>query len=250
MVYLNKLDSLVIFDRVQSLDPDWRKAWVCHFQGKPEVLQGQLVSAEVPGHMETFEGGTIEMTWGDGVLTPPDPDDPGRLFIRTLLPEQTRVHRIGGDGYEAWWDGRNRTMDSKKADVLIKRLDAGRWRIEVSPKVPKKFDVFLHVLHITDTKTSAMPSTAVITSDHKKMTGVSTGAHVILFGRKKMVEGGVSYTVAQGKKEHLLVDLKPSTAYSVTGTADGTGLMTTSPEGTLRFKTEGAATVSLAPKGE
>ncbi|MFO7869367.1 MAG: hypothetical protein R6U95_08745, partial [Bacteroidales bacterium] len=105
-------------------------------------------------------------------------------------------------------------------------------------------------LHITDTKTSAMPPTAVITSDRKKMTGVSTGGHVILFGQKGMVEGGVSYTAPQGENAHLVVDLKPGTAYAVTGTADGTGLMTTSPEGTLRFKTKGAATVTLAPKGE
>ena len=56
MVYLLGADDLVIFDRVQALDPSWRKAWLTHFQGKPEVVDGKLLDAEVSGHIEDFSG--------------------------------------------------------------------------------------------------------------------------------------------------------------------------------------------------
>jgi hypothetical protein len=138
MVYLPESGNLVVFDRVNSLDPSWRKAWLCHFQGKPEISGGQLLSTEVPGHIEDFGGGIVAATWGDGVLKPPDPGDPGRLFIQTLLPRRHVIRRIGGDGYEAWVNGKNRTGDDKK---ILDKVDAGRWRIEVSPVEPKKFDL-------------------------------------------------------------------------------------------------------------
>jgi hypothetical protein len=116
MVYLTNTNNLIVFDRVQALDASWRKAWVCHFQKKPEMPGGQLLSAEVPGHIEDFNADTIRMTWGDGVLRPPNPDDPGRLFIQVLLPENSIVRRIGGNGYQAWANGKNRTGDGH--DIL------------------------------------------------------------------------------------------------------------------------------------
>lgn len=247
MVYLMETNNLIVFDRVQSLDAAWRKAWVCHFQGKPEVVDGKLIAAEVPGHIEDFNGSSIQMTWGDGVLKPPDSDDPGRLFIRTLLPEAHIIRRIGGDGYEAWWNGKNRTGDSKKAKALISKLDAGRWRVEVSPAIPRKFDTFLHVLHITDTKTDKTPLMEKVESKNREMFGVSVGGKLVMFGRKGQVDGEISYRAPKGKIEHLIVDLKCGGRYSVTGPTEKENQMTASGEGTLRFTTDGVVSVRVTP---
>jgi hypothetical protein len=248
MVYLMDTNNLLVFDRVQALDASWRKAWLLHSQGKPEVLDGRLINAEVPGHIEDFNGGTVQITWGDGVLKPPNPDDPGRLFVQTLLPEEHIIRRIGGDGYEAWVNGKNRTGDSKKAKAVIKKLDAGRWRIEVSPAVPRKFDNFLHAIHITDTKTDMMPAAEKIESKDGKMVGAAVGGRLVMFGRRGTIEGEVSYRTPKGKTEHLIVDLNPGDKYFVTGTGEGKNEMTASREGTLRFSANGPGAVRLTPK--
>ncbi len=244
MVYLMGTDDLVIFDRVQSLDPSWRKAWLTHFQGKPEVVDGRLLKAEVPGHIEEFVGGTIRMTWDEGVLKPPDPGDPGRLFIRTFLPKNHYIRRIGGDGYEAWWNGKNRTGDGHK---IIDKVDAGRWRIEVSPAEPRKFDNFLHLIHICDTKTEKMPPAEMVEAENRKMVGVLVGEWLVMFGRKGEVEGEVSYKAPKERIENLVVDLKRGRKYRVTGIVGGEKMMTVSPEGTLRFVTLGSGEVKLIP---
>lgn len=244
MVYLPKSNNLVVFDRVNALDPSWRKAWLCHFQGKPEISGGKVLSAEVPGHIEDFGGGIVSATWGDGVLKPPDPDDPGRLFIQTLLPRKHVIRRIGGDGYEAWVNGKNRTGDDKK---ILDKVDAGRWRIEVSPVEPRKSDIFLHLLHIGDTRTARMPPAEVVESEDGKMSGLSTGGWVVLFGKTGPVSGGVAYRAPGGRAENLLVDMQKGAAYNVTGAEGGTRRMIASAEGTLRLVSTGPASVRISP---
>ncbi len=244
MVYLRGTDDLVIFDRVQSLDPSWRKAWLVHFQGRPEVVNGRLLKAEVPGHIEDFTGDIVRMTWGDGVLKPPNPDDPGRLFIRTFLPKDHSVRRIGGDGYEAWWNGKNRTGDGHK---IIDKVDAGRWRIEVSPVRPRRFDNFLHLIHICDTRTAKMPPAEMVESENRDMVGVSVGGWLVMFGRKGEVKGDVSFRAPGGKTENLVVDLLQGRKYRVTGIVGGEQEMTVSQEGSLRFVSPGPGMVRLVP---
>jgi hypothetical protein len=211
------------------------------------VVDGELLKTDVPGHIEDFNGDTIEMTWGDGVLKPPSPDDPGRLFIKTLLPEKHIIRRVGGDGYEAWWNGKNRTRDTKKSKTIITSLDAGRWRVEISPAIPKRFDTFLNVIHITDTQTQKMPHTEKIVSEHHKMVGVSMGGKLVMFGRKGKVDGDVSYHAPVGRIEHLIVDLKRGGRYLVTGSVQGKNEMNASKEGTLRFTTGDSVIVRITP---
>ena len=245
MAYLTNSNNLIIFDRVQSMDASWRKAWLCHFQGKPELVNGNPIRVDVPGHIEDFDGDTIRMTWADGVLQPPDPKDPGRLFIKTVLPEKHFIRRIGGDGYEAWWNGKNRTGDDKKK--LIDRLDAGRWRVEVSPSEARKFDNFLHVIHICDTETDKMPPVQRIDSKGRKMVGVSAGRWVVMFGRLGEVEGEISYFAPQTNVDHLIVDLIRDQRYIVEDTAGGTKIVMSSSEGTLRISTGPSGNIRIKP---
>ncbi len=244
MVYFPNSDNLIVFDRVQSLDPTWRKAWLSHFQGKPEIVGGKLLHAEVPGHIEEFSGDVIEMTWADGVLKPPDPNDPGRLFIRTFLPEKHTIRRVGGDGYEEWANGKNRTGDMHK---IIDKVDAGRWRVEISPVEPRSFDTFLHLIHIGDSKTKTIPSSEMITSKDGRMVGVMVEGSLVMFGQKGQVRGQVVYEVPQGKFDHLLVDLLPGAGYLLSGSDVVQQKMTVSPEGTLRFATTSPGTIKLIP---
>ena len=83
------------------------------------------------------------ITLENGVLPPPDPKDPGRLLIRTFLPEKHYIRRIGGKGYRFWAGGKNRDSGNgyiKKYAVPGSRhpIEAGAWRI-VSLRVGPPF---------------------------------------------------------------------------------------------------------------
>jgi hypothetical protein len=234
---------LVVFDRVNALDPTYRKAWLLHSIGKPDV-SGKMAKADVPGHIEDFDGDTVTITWSDGVAPPPVKNDPGRLIVRTLLPKAHVIRRIGGAGYEFWTNGSNRAP-SRDYRRLSDPQDVGNWRVEVLPTVPATFDHFLHLIAIGDTRLTAAPPCDLVETEGHAMVGLSAAGWVVLFGRRGAVDGPVTYR-APGKAEHLLVDLTRGGRYTVT--ADGKPLtLAASPEGTLRFRTEQAGPVSVVP---
>ena len=235
---------LVIFDRVNALDPSYRKAWLCHFQGMPQI-NGKPIRAEVPGHIEDFDGDVVQMTWADGVRKPPDPRDPGRLFIKTFLPKAHYIRRIGGEGYEFWSNGKNRTYENPKD---APDDDKGKWRIEISPAEPAKFDVFLNLLYPTDTRDVEIPPASMITAAGDSMIGLAVDGWLVLFGQKGEVAGEIEYAAPPGKTEHLAVDLRRGAKYKLDGNVDGPKELTVSKEGSLRFATRDAGPVKLTPQ--
>ncbi len=249
LVYVPKEGNLVILDRVNALDPSYRKAWLLHSVGKPRI-NGKLTKAQVPGHVEDFDGDAACITWEGGVLPPPDPKDPGRVFVKTFLPAARYIRRIGGDGHEFWAGGKNRRPTSYRECIVPGArhpIEAGKWRIEVSPAKPANFDNFLHLIHICDTRTKEMPPAEMVAAEGGKMLGLAADGWLVMFGKKGQVDGHISYEAPNGKFEHLVVDLERSARYRVSGIAGGEKAMTASREGTLRFATEGRASVRLAP---
>jgi heparin/heparan-sulfate lyase len=110
-----KPDCFVVFDRVVSTKPEFRKRWHLHFQNEPTV-DGRLVHADHEG---------------------------GRLYCETLLPETPVLKTVQGakleqaDGSyvtpEGWEDSPTKT-----------------WRLDVGPSRANAEDVFLHVLQAVD----------------------------------------------------------------------------------------------------
>jgi len=236
---------LVVFDRVSALDASYRKAWLCHFQGEPKV-SGKLLAAAVPGHIEDYDGDTVTATWADGVLTPPAPADPGRLLIRTLLPREHTIRRIGGAGYEFWSNGANRPPRSNCGGLQ----DMGRWRIEVSPARPARFDNFLHLLYPCDTRTDRMPASELVSAEGDKAVGLTVGGWLVMFGRTGEVAGELAYPAPAGKTEHLVADLPRGAKYRAEGIVAGPKELTVSREGTVRFATDAKGAVRLTPIGK
>jgi len=147
MVYLPP-DAFVVFDRVTSTRPEFRKTWLLHTIEQP-VLRGR----------------TAMITQGDG-----------RLFCRTLLPEDAQIELVGGPGKDFWVDGNN--YPPPKPDEAT---EAGAWRIEVSPGAARTQDHFLHVMYASSARTRRGPEAKVVRGDG------SVGAEWSLAGRSYRV---------------------------------------------------------------
>lgn len=117
----------VIFDRVETMDAAYRKDWLIH-----------------TAHEPTIYNKTIRADHGEG-----------RMFCRTLWPDDAVLTLVGGPGKEFWAAGQNWDIasDGLRPESLALM---GQWRVEVTPGSPRKRDVFLHVIQVGDQKLDAM----------------------------------------------------------------------------------------------
>jgi heparin/heparan-sulfate lyase len=106
-------DVFIIFDRVESTDPAYKKRWLLHSATEPELAEDEA-----------------EIVSGDG-----------RMALRRVLPQDAEVTVVGGPGHEFEVNGTN-YAPGRKCDAQ----EAGNWRIEVSPREPQARDYFLNVM--------------------------------------------------------------------------------------------------------
>jgi hypothetical protein len=124
IVYLRP-DTFVIFDRVTSKQPEFKKTWLLQAMRTPTKSGNQLV-----------------ITNGKG-----------RLFVQTLLPSAADVRLVAGaDLYRVG----DQTYPPRR-EIGV----APQCRIEVSPARPALHDVFLHVLTATNAATATVPEAQV-----------------------------------------------------------------------------------------
>jgi hypothetical protein len=162
-VFLNLEDpthpaAMVVFDRVESSNPVFRKAWLVHGLEKPTIDGNRVV------FKDTRAGYT------------------GKLTIDTLLPmpDDATLTTIGGPGREAFVDGTNYLVKTREGTIN----EGGSWRVEVSPKTPRALDHFLHVLQVADHTPDAapLPVARIETPTHA---GARVGDRVVLFAKSR-----------------------------------------------------------------
>jgi len=145
--------TFVIFDRVRSKKPQYKKTWLLQAMKTPKKA-----------------GQDLAVTNGKG-----------RLFIQTLLPRNPHIGLIDGDrlysyGGESYPPNRNTGP-------------APECRIEISPSQQAEIDYFLHVLTATDADTDRV-SNARVDVDDGQIT-VNLGQTNIIF-LKAEVGGQIS----------------------------------------------------------
>lgn len=111
----------VVFDRVESRDAAYPKTWLLHTAAEPQIA-----------------GSTFQAD-----------HEQGRIFCRTLLPEDAVVGKIGGPGKQFWSDGRNWPLPAAWRSPDTTAL-LGQWRVEISPGAPRARDNFLHLIQVGD----------------------------------------------------------------------------------------------------
>lgn len=126
-------NRFVVFDRATAARPDYPKTWVLHTAAEPR-LEGREFSA---AHEE------------------------GKLFCRTLLPEQADWRVIGGPGKQFWSDGRNWPLPPGYRTPDTTPL-LGQWRVEVSPREAREEDFFLHLIETGDTAATRMATSKLV----------------------------------------------------------------------------------------
>jgi hypothetical protein len=120
IVYLRP-GTFVVFDRVVSTKPEFRKTWLLQAMKSPKQQGDRLV----------VTNGT------------------GRLFIQTLLPADADVKLVSGDDLYRY-GGRSYPPSRDTGP-------APECRIEISPPTPQKEDFFLHVLTAVDSVVDSVP---------------------------------------------------------------------------------------------
>jgi para-nitrobenzyl esterase len=172
--------ALVVFDRVRSSLPEFKKTWLLHSIQEPEV-RGRAIQI-VRDH--------------DGYS--------GRLFVDSLLPAEADVIKVGGPGKEFWVDGLGRNFSESKTGFS----EPGAWRIEVSPRVPANDDRFLHVLTVADATTHEAPPVRRITG--QDMIGAQVLDRAVLFSSSGLQLSSTQFVVAAESPVTCLVcDLAP-----------------------------------------
>jgi heparin/heparan-sulfate lyase len=180
--------ALIVFDHVVSADPSFRKYWLLHSIEEPQTAA---------------TGFTVSRT-KDG--------DTGKLHCNVLLPveDDVNIEKVGGPGKDCWVFGENYpNAATTRPDPCNER---GEWRVEVTPKVPAKENVFLNVMQMTDNSQKELPVARI---DAEEMVGAVIADRVVLFSRDgKPLKGGVKFEIPSSSPEKvkvLVTDLIPGT---------------------------------------
>ena len=125
--------ALVVFDRVVSANPAFRKFWLLHTLEEPWV-QGATASVDRTEH-----------------------DSRGRLNVDVLLPaaDAAEFSKIGGPGKEYWVFGKNYTNDVAPERMARSSIESGAWRLDLTPKRPAEEDLFFTVMQTTNRNSPA-----------------------------------------------------------------------------------------------
>jgi heparin/heparan-sulfate lyase len=167
--------ALVVFDRVVSANPGFRKYWLLQSVAEPKVSGNQAVLS-------------------------------GRLVNTTLVPEpdNTTAEVIGGKGREFWVFGKNFPNATVPPDP-----EAGGWRVQISPKQARAEDLFLNVLEMTD-DARPLPVRKV---DAGSLLGIQLADRVVLLSRNgERQQTPLQFQVeGQGIQRILVADLAEGT---------------------------------------
>ena len=115
-------DHFIVCDRVISTKAEYKKDWLLHTQNEPVVCGNQFRA----DHEE------------------------GRLWSTTLYPLNAKLRKVGGPGKEFYAAGKNWELAPEVEEQWKDTALFGNWRVDVSPDIPRKEDVFLHLIQAGD----------------------------------------------------------------------------------------------------
>ncbi len=187
----------VVFDRIETTNPDFKKTWLLHSIQEPETDDRFVtIVRDEPGYAKKNPG-----LYG------------GKLVVERLLPEEAVVTKIGGPGKEYWVESSGGNLlptdyVTNKPFIPPASLEGGAWRVEISPKTPAKSDHFLHVMTVMDKQTSAPAPSQRIETD--LVVGLRSAGFGVVFSKNGKELDTVELNLPGDQPAKLLVtDLQP-----------------------------------------
>lgn len=233
-IYLRP-DVFVVIDRVRAKSASLSKVWNLHVAGDP-VVSGTGVQrmGDATAGIWDYAGAEVAK-----VTDPSTSFSRGSLFVKSLMPKQRIMRKIGGrnrdaSGFAYWvggFDGSGRYDPTRGANHYWGSWNPGRedleesiwaapigWgRIEVEPAVQAVEDIFLHVLYPCDESVGSMPDTRLVESPNVVGAEV-VNRRIVLFGRTETANlDSMSYSVQPNDTAavHTITDLTPGATYRV-----------------------------------
>lgn len=176
--------ALIVFDKVVSSNPDFKKYWLLHSIEEPEIDNNSI---------------TIKRTKNG---------DSGILKNHVLLPvlQNASIEKIGGPGKEFYVFGQNYKNDALESypDPANER---GAWRVELSPIQPSEENLFLNVMQMTDNIDKTYEVKRI---DSERIVGVRIKDRVVTFSKGgDEITGKFGFTInGEGKYKFVITDLK------------------------------------------
>jgi hypothetical protein len=177
--------ALIVFDKVVSSNPEFKKFWLLHSMEEPAISGNNTTIA------------LNQRGWT------------GKMVNTTLLPEAKNMELIpvGGPGKEFWVFGKNYESLPLRGDP--DDFETGDWRVELIPGKPSAEDYFLNVMQVMDK--SYAKNLPVERIQGEMTTGVKISDRIVLFSKTSDVLDR-HFTVSLpegGKYKILLTDLLP-----------------------------------------
>lgn len=180
--------AMIIFDKIVSAKPEFKKQWLLHSIEKPEISNNGFVVKRTK----------------DG--------DRGMLYNSVLLPEinNCEINAIGGPGKEFWVNGVN-YENKPQANRPDPRNERGEWRVEISPKNHEKEDYFLNVIQVADNKCKDMHKATLLKSE--KTIGVMISDRIVTFSKdSNTLSGKFNLDInKEGTFKIVMTDMKSGT---------------------------------------
>ena len=201
--------AMVVFDKVVSKNPEFKKHWLLHSIEQPQVS----------------ENGIIIKRTKDG--------DSGMLSNTVLLPakENLDIQVIGGKGKEFWVNGTN-YANAPQAGRPDPRNERGEWRVEVSPSAPANEDYFLNVIQVADNNCNELHKASLLKGEN--LVGAVIADRIVTFSKNGETINGKAEMDVQGNGtfKFVMTNMKPGTwqvkkdgkifiPYKWVGTEDG-----------------------------
>lgn len=201
--------AMVVFDKVVSKNPEFKKHWLLHSIEQPQVS----------------ENGIIIKRTKDG--------DSGMLSNTVLLPakENLDMQVIGGKGKEFWVNGTN-YANAPQAGRPDPRNERGEWRVEVSPSAPANEDYFLNVIQVADNNCNELHKASLLKGEN--LVGAVIADRIVTFSKDGETINGKAEMDVQGNGtfKFVMTNMKPGTwqvkkdgkifiPYKWVGTEDG-----------------------------
>ena len=201
--------AMVVFDKVVSKNPEFKKHWLLHSIEQPQVSENGMV---------------IKRT-KDG--------DSGMLSNTVLLPakENLDMQVIGGKGKEFWVNGTN-YANAPQAGRPDPRNERGEWRVEVSPSAPANEDYFLNVIQVADNNCNELHKASLLKGEN--LVGAVIADRIVTFSKDGETINGKAEMDVQGNGtfKFVMTNMKPGTwqvkkdgkifiAYKWVGAEDG-----------------------------